>query len=122
MRRQELFNTIAGCKEYIIVESDNKTSRLKRLLSFVNSIELNHNDINNLAIDFNVISEAKDKALKYIEDYNDGDVISLSNHIDYKYIRDELLSIIQFMIPNNYFISIEDNKIIAKQIQSYWSM
>ncbi len=122
MRRQELFNTIAGCKEYIIVESDNKINRLEKLLSFVNDIELNHNDINNLAIDFDIIAEAKDKALKYIEDYDNGDVTSLSNYIDYKYIRDELLSIIQFMIPNNYFISIEDNKIIAKQIQSYWSM
>ena len=122
MKREEFFNTVTGCKEYLLIEKENRYNNIKELLEFVDNIEFTKSDINNMGIDCEFINEVKKQAEIYLDRDIEGDVINIDKYKDYNFIFSNLLAIINSCIPNNYFIENDKDKIIIKQIQSFWGM
>lgn len=114
--RKEFIDSLEGKREFIIIEKSTKPQHnIKKLLEFIESIDLSRKDIENLGFSSEVINNILDTAKDFI-DKNSRKVTYISEFKDYRNSIEDLMSILSAILPYNYYIVEEKNKILAKEI------
>lgn len=122
MTRRDFIDTLKEKEQFILSEKCTEPQKnIEELCDFIESIELSKKDKENLAFDSDRIQEIITSAKEFIrgESFNQG-VISMKEFRQYRANLENLMSILNDILPYNYYVSEKEDKILAKRIMPAW--